>query len=145
MYNVVADMTAATNGVPINIKDIVNDNLLDYVEGLNPSLGSATDEYYQKYQQFLEKIGSRDFDIIRVEDVARNQYKDYDLSEKDNPLLNAATALIGDFLLNMKAKITAKDRFDENNIIESQDGTKYINSNYIYNMKDYKKNREKYK
>lgn len=136
MYNVLSDMSNGSGGVLINVKDIINDNLLDHVEGLNPNLGTATDEYYEKYRKFLDRIGSREFDIVRVEDIARNEYKDYDLSE-DNPIVNAALSLVSDFIINLKAKITANDRFDESKIITaSSDGSKFIKSNYTFTFED---------
>lgn len=117
MYSVLSEMNSTgINGVPVDLKTIVNDNLLSYVEGLNPNLGTAGDDYYDKFRQFIETIGSREFDIIQVNDIAANEYKTFDLQGDEN---NVAILLITDFLKDLKNNLSAKF-LEDCTIVESE-------------------------
>lgn len=140
MIQVVSDMNT-TNiqglGIPIKMSEVVTDSVLDYVEGFNPDLGSASDEYFLKYKNFLETVGSREYDIIKASDIAANEYKTYDISESDDSIKNLN--IIKDFIkiIGKSIKNSIGIAYAENpaNII-NYNGEEYIRSPYKITIKD---------
>ena len=145
MIEILSDMNSTgVAGVPVDLKHIVTDNLISQVEKYNKDLGMAGDDYHAKFQNFIDSVSRREFDIININDIAKNEYKAYDLSIEDSYVSPFSKKLI-DFLA-MGFKITSKVYFksidNENMIVKDNNGKNYINIGKKYTIDNYIKDKK---
>jgi hypothetical protein len=64
---------------------ILNDELISYLSGLNPVIGSKDDVRFSEYSQFLESISQTSIIKIDPESISTGKFADLDLTgENDN-------------------------------------------------------------
>lgn len=74
-------------GVEIDPREIITDELIGYVESLNPTLGSTTDPYYKEYQAFLAEIASAGIATIDMDSMSNGRFDDIDLTGNDEEVV----------------------------------------------------------
>lgn len=123
-------------GHPVNINDIIDDQLISFVESLNTNLGEVGDEHWQEFQRFQQIVKEREFNILDPKDIAANNYPNYSVFDDDSVpkfawgIANFIGALIG-------AATTMDMRFDEKNLIKSEkSGKQYIVSKVSYSIEE---------
>lgn len=139
MYNILSEMnTSNVAGVPVPLNTVVTDNLISYVESYNPNLGKQGDDYHQKFQQFLANVASREYEIINMNELAKNEYKAYDLDINDeyvSPLtrsivdyINKGIKFISDFVNN-----------PDNIVVAPGTNREYVRATKKFTLKDFQK------
>jgi hypothetical protein len=70
-------------GSEIDPRELITDELIGYVENLNPSLGKEGDPYFSEYRAFLEEINAAGIATIDPEAMSTGRFDDIDLSGND--------------------------------------------------------------
>lgn len=67
-------------GRELLVTEVVTDELLGTIQGLNRDLGTPNDPYYNEYRDFLEEVHDADLVLIDSSILTKNTYEDMDLS-----------------------------------------------------------------
>lgn len=73
-------------GVEIDPVELVTDELIGFVENLNPQLGKEGDPYFNEYTAFINEINSAGLITIDIDQInnAGRRFDDVDLSGTDD-------------------------------------------------------------
>lgn len=75
------DLTLAdVGGVELNVKEMISDELIGFIDGLNPKLGTKNDPYHDEYQAFLMEMSNAGVVTIDPESISSGRFDDVDLS-----------------------------------------------------------------
>jgi hypothetical protein len=68
-------------GAPIDIQDIISDDVISKIKGLNPDLGvEGKDPLYDRYAQYRDEIENAELIIIDANSLNRSSIMNLDLS-----------------------------------------------------------------
>lgn len=136
-YNILSEMnTSNVAGVPVPLNTVVTDNLISYVESYNPNLGKQGDDYHQKFQQFLANVASREYEIINMNELAKNEYKAYDLDINDEYVSPLARSIV-DYINKGIKFISDYVNNPDNIIISPGNNREYIKASKKITFKDF--------
>lgn len=77
-------------GVQPDASDILSDEVITYLDGINMTLGTEKDPRYNEYKEFLNSIAEASILTIEPEQMSNGKYDDLDLSgesEEDSQLI----------------------------------------------------------
>lgn len=78
------DLTLSdVGGVELNSKEMISDELIGFIDGLNPKLGTKNDPYHDEYQAFLAEMSNAGVVTIDPESISSGRFDDVDLSGSD--------------------------------------------------------------
>ena len=78
------DLTLSdVGGVELNSKEMISDELIGFIDGLNPKLGTKNDPYHDEYQAFLAEMSNAGVVTIDPESISSGRFDDVDLSGND--------------------------------------------------------------
>jgi len=122
------DLALSDNGsADIDPREMLTDELICFVEGLNPALGTDKDAYHGEFQSFLEEIAAAGVVTIDPESISAGRFDDVDLSGREEEVKDipdsyyvdysgfiATMALAGQMAeLAMRASVTPFDREED--------------------------------
>lgn len=67
-------------GRELFVPEVVSDDLIGTIQGLNRTLGTPDDPYYPSYKSFIEEVRDADLVLIDTSILSRNSYDDLNLS-----------------------------------------------------------------
>ena len=115
-----------TNGQPVNLNDIIDDQLVTFVESFNRNLGEVGDEHWKEFQKFQQMIKEREYQILNPSEIASNEYQTYDVYDEES-LSDKFIWGIANFIAALSgSKVTLNDRFNDKKLVTSSTGQTYI-------------------
>ena len=71
-------------GIQPDATDVVSDELVTYLDGINITLGTDKDPRYNEYKEFLNSIAEASILTIEPEQMSTGKYDDLDLTGEDD-------------------------------------------------------------
>lgn len=73
-------------GVDPSSKEMITDELIGFIDGLNPKLGTKDDPYRDEWQAFMSEIASAGVVTIDPDSMSSGRFDDIDLSGADEEI-----------------------------------------------------------
>ena len=81
-------------GRELNVSEVITDELLGTIQGLNRDLGTPNDPYYNEFKSFVDEINSAELVLIDPNILSRSTYDDMDLSGISSAVSTFAQSLL---------------------------------------------------